>query len=222
MRRAWMLYALMLLLIAAVWGWQRLAPQAPAESSRPPTPALPAAAAPATTPRAAPVDPPPSAVLPQRAPPSVQIDDQQRLQTEADLPRWAAELEQRAERGDGDAAESLQQLLKQCSVRAEFESGAIPAELVWEVIAEGVGAERVPALQAEYAQLVHRCGRWRIWTRTCWPTASAVGRGAPPNSASRARACRWRRTRTRAAPPPPNCCKPIPRRWPARARRWAR
>lgn len=161
MRRAWMLYALMLLLIAAIWGWQRLAPDAPAESRRVPSdPAPPAALAPrpAATPRAAPVEPSPSAVLPQRAPPAVQIDDQQRLQTEADLPRLAAELTQRAERGDGDAAEALQQLLKQCSVRAEFESGAIPAELVWEVIAEGVGAERVPALQAEYAQLVHRCG----------------------------------------------------------------
>lgn len=162
MRRAWMLSALVMLLIAAVWGWQRLAPDAPAESRRAPTdPAPPAAPAPlpAATPRAAPpVDPRPSGVLPQRAPPSVQIDDQQRLQTDPDLPRLAAELTQRAERGDADAADALHQLLKQCSVRAELESGAIPADLVWEVIAEGVGAERIPALQAEYAQLVQRCG----------------------------------------------------------------
>lgn len=96
--------------------------------------------------------------VPHRAPPSVQIDDQQRLQTEPDLPALAAELTERAERGDADAAYAMNQLLRLCGVRADIEAGVLPAAIVWEVVAEGVGDERVPALQAQYAQTVRRCG----------------------------------------------------------------
>lgn len=167
MRRRWILLTIPVLLGLVAWWWrtppdaapvhpaetavaaqESAAEVAPAASDTPEAPAQPGAATRQVV----------AMAVPHRAPPSVQIDDQQRLQTDPDLPALAIELTERAERGDADAAYAMNQLLRLCGVRADIESGPLPAVIVWEVVAEGAGAERVPALQAQYAQTVRRCG----------------------------------------------------------------